>query len=193
MKTVIKLVVSVIAFIAASGATYLAVQKWNAVEPVKSGKYQEDTLEGVKGLTEGEVASLPTLSTLSGEKVDLSKLTEERLLCVFISGRCSGCTMDAELWNDLHAESRKRGVAFYLVDIGDTLEELKLFSSTYKFDHLPILFDPKDEVGQTLRVEFLPQYILFTRSGQVVHRWDGVRRYDREKGAAELARFFQPH
>lgn len=101
--------------------------------------------------------------------------------------------MDAELWTDLQAEARKRGVGFYLVDIADPLDDLKRFSSTYRLEHLPILFDPKDEVGQNLRVEFLPQYILFTRSGEVIHRWDGVRRYDRKKGAAELARFFQPH
>ena len=86
--------------------------------------------------------------------------------------------MDANLWNDLHAEAGKRGVAFYLVDIAGTL---------------PILFDPKDEVGQTLRLEMLPQYILFTRIGEVIHRWDGVRRYEKKNRLAELARFFQPH
>lgn len=193
MKSILKMVVPLIAFIAASAATYVAVTKWNTVESVSSASHRQDTIDGIKGLSEGEVVTLPTLTTPGGEQVNLSDLKEERLLCVFISGRCSGCTMDANLWNDLHAEATKRGVAFYLIDIAETLEDLKRFSSTYKIDHLPILFDPKDEVGQSLRVEMLPQYILFTRSGEVIHRWDGVRRYDKGKGLAELSRFFQPH
>ena len=191
MKAILKTVILIIAFLAAP-ATYVAL-KWSAAERVSSASHRNDTIDGIKGLSEGESVALPTLANLAGEQVNLSTLKEERLLCVFISGRCSGCTMDAALWNDLQAEARKRGVAFYLVDIAETLEETKRFSSTYKIDHLPILYDPKDEVGQTLRVEMLPQYILFTRSGEVIHRWDGIRRYDRKTGAAELARFFQPH
>lgn len=191
MKSILKAVILIIAFLAAP-ATYVAL-RWNAVEKVSSANHRKDTIDGVNGLSEGERVTLPTLTTLAGEQVNLSNLKEEQLLCVFISGRCSGCTMDAALWNDLQAEARKRGVAFYLVDIAQTLEELNRFSSTYKIDHLPILFDPKDEVGQTLRVEMLPQYILFTRSGEVIHRWDGIRRYDKKNGLAELARFFQPH
>ena len=193
MKTFIKLVVLMIAFVAASDVTYTAIQKWNAVEPEKSRKHQQDTLEGVSGLSEGEVVTLPTLSTLSGEKVDLSKLKEERLLCVFVGSRCSGCTMDAELWTDLNAESIKRGVAFYLVDVGDELTDLELFSSTYNLNKLPLLFDPNHKVGPQLKIGFLPQYVLFTRSGEVVHRWDGVRRYDKRAGSEQLTRFFQPH
>lgn len=191
MKSILKTSLLIIAFLAAP-ATYVAF-KWHAAESVSSSGHRNDTIDGVNGLSEGERVTLPALTTLSGDQVNLANTKEERLLCVFISGRCSGCTMDAALWNDLQAEARKRGVALYLIDIAETLEETKRFSSTYKIDHLPILFDPKDEVGQTLRVEMLPQYILFTRSGEVIHRWDGIRRYDKKNGAAELARFFQPH
>jgi len=191
MKSILKMFIPIVVFIAASGATYVAYTKWNAVERPSSTSHRNDTIDGVKGLSEGETIALPALTTLNGEQINLANLKEERLLCVFISSRCSGCSMDAELWRNLEAESSKRGVAFYIVDIADSLDNLKRFSSTYKFEDLPILFDAKDEIGK--RVEFLPQYILFTRTGEVIHRWDGVRRYDKKQGATELARFFQPH
>jgi hypothetical protein len=85
MKTVLKLIIPVIAFIVASGATYVAIRNRNAAEPVNSGKHQHDTIEGVRGLSEGEVVTLPTLTTLAGEEVDLRHSKQERLLCVSLA------------------------------------------------------------------------------------------------------------
>ncbi len=191
MKRLLKVILLVVAFIAASAATYVAIQKWNAVEPVMSGKQHQDTLEGVSGLTEGETVTLPQLSTLNGQTVNLGNLREERLLCVFISTRCPGCAMDADLWRDLNEESGKRGVAFYLIDVGDELDDLEKFRSAHGLHNLPILLDPNHKVGPQLKVGFLPQYILFTRNGRVLHRWDGIRHYDQPTGAEKLAEFFQ--
>lgn len=193
MKAIFKLIVLIIAFMVASGATYVAFHKWKAVEAVNSAPHRQDTIDGVNGLSEGEVVSLPTLTTLSQDEVNLGDLKEERLLCVFIGSRCSGCTMDAELWKDLKEESAKRGVAFYLIDIGDELPDLQRFSAAYNLQNFPILFDPNNKVGRRLKVGFLPQYVLFSRTGEVLHRWDGVRRYSRQAGAQQLAQFFQPH
>ncbi len=193
MKTIAKIIVSIVAFIVASGATYVAVKKWNNVEPVRASQHGKDTLDGVNGLSEGETVTLPQLTTLTGEKVNLGALKEERLLCVFIGSTCAGCARDAELWRDLKDESAKRGVAFYLVSIGDDLPELERFSSTYKFDTLPLLYDPAHKVGPQLKVGFLPQYVLFTRKGDVIHRWDGIRHYNKQGGSQQLAEFFQPH
>lgn len=193
MKTIFKLAALIVAFSAASGATYIAIKKWNAVTPSQSATHQQDTLDGVSGLSEGEVVTLPTLSTLTGEQVDLANLKEERLLCVFVGSRCSGCTMDAELWRALAAESPKHGTAFYVIDIGDERAELEQFSSTYNLGKLPLLFDPAQKVGPRLKVGFLPQYVLFTRRGEVVHRWDGIRQHAQRGASAKLAEFFQPH
>ena len=193
MKTVVKILISAIAFRGASGATYVGIQKWNSAQPVKSSKHQEDTLSGINGLSEGEVVTLPMLTGFHGEKVDLANLKEEYLLCVFIGSRCSGCTLDAELWKDLKDESTKRGVAFYLIDLGDELSDLERFSSAYNLDQLPLLFDRDQKVGSQLKVGFLPQYILFTRKGEVIHRWDGIRHYEKRTGYQQLIKFFQPH
>jgi hypothetical protein len=57
---------------------------------------------------------------------------------------------------------------------------------------LSILFDPTRKVGPQLKVGFVPQYILFNGSGQVLRRWDGIRHYDKTGGSEQLAEFFQP-
>jgi peroxiredoxin len=193
MNTILKIFVSVIAFAVASGATYLVVRKRNVVQPVNLVKRQQDTIEGVNGLSEGESVTLPTLITLGGETVNLGNLKEERLLCVFISSQCSGCVRNLELWRDLSRESTRHGTAFYLVDIADERSELEQFISAYQLQELPLLYDPNQKVGAQLKVRFLPQYVLFTRSGQVVHRWDGIRAYDKQGDAAQLAEFFASH
>jgi len=191
MKTILRVLVSVIAFAVAAGATYVVIKKRNAVQPVDTVKRRQDTIEGVKGLAEGETVTLPTLSTLKGEKVNLGNLKEQRLLCVFVSSQCSGCVRNLELWKDLNRESGKHGASFYVVDVADELSELERFSSAYQLQELPVLYDPNQKVGAQLKVRFLPQYILFTRNGQVVHRWDGIRQYERQGDAEQLAQYFE--
>jgi peroxiredoxin len=193
MKTLLKVVLLVLAFTAASGATYIAVQKRKASEPIKPTKHRQDTIEGVNGLSEGETVTLPTLSTPNGEKVNLANLREEHLLCVFVGSICSGCPRDADLWRELSSEAGKRGVAFYLVNISDQLPDLEQFNSAYNLQSLPLLYDPNQKIGQQLKVGFLPQYVLFTRDGQVVHRWDGIRNYNKNASPEQLAQFFEPH
>ena len=192
MKIVVKVIVLLVAFVAASAATYVAFRKWQGNEQLKAGKQKLDTLEGVSGPVAGETVILPTLVTPNGEKVDLATLKEQHVLCVFVGSQCAGCAQDRELWNDLHEEAAKRDVAFYVVDISDDLEGLQRFSSAYNLDQLPLLFDPTRKAGPRLRIGFLPQYVLFTRQGQVVHRWDGIRHYDKRSGFQQLAAFFQP-
>ena len=193
MKTVVKITVSLVAFLVAAGGTYVAIRKLRGVEQIAAGKQEQDTLEGVSGSIAGETVTLPTLETPGGEKVDLANSKEDRVLCVFVASQCSGCTQDRDLWRDLHQESAKQGVAFYVVDVADDLPALERFKSAYNLDQLPLLFDPTRQAGPKLKVGFLPQYVLFTRQGRVVHRWDGIRHYDKRAGPDQVAVFFRPH
>lgn len=195
MKLLLRIALTVAAFTVASGATYLAVQRWRTAGPKQNAvkaTSQHDTLEGVAGLTAGEVVELPRLTTLAGDAVSLGNLGKERLLCVFISTRCPGCTQDAELWQDLNQEAARRGAGFYLVNVSDERAEIARFIAAYNLQQLSILFDPTQKVGPKLKVGFVPQYILFNGNGQVLRRWDGIRHYDRTRGSEQLAEFFQP-
>lgn len=195
MKLLLRIALTVVAFSVASGATYVAVHRWRNVDPkpdVLKATGQKDTLEGVSGLTAGEVVALPQLTTLAGDTVSLGSLGKERLLCVFISTRCPGCTRDAELWQDLNQEAARRGASFYLVNVSDDRAEIERFVTAYNLQQLSILFDPTRKVGPQLKVGFVPQYILFNGSGQVLRRWDGIRHYDKTRGSEQLVEFFQP-
>jgi peroxiredoxin len=196
MKLLLRIALTVAAFTVASGATYVAIHRWKTVDPkpdaVKSTS-QQDTLEGVSGLTAGEVVALPQLSTLAGDTVSLGSLGKERLLCVFISTRCPGCTRDAELWQELDKEAGRRNASFYLINVSDERAEVERFVTAYNLQQLSILFDPTHKVGPQLKVGFVPQYILFSGNGHVLRRWDGVRHYDKSGGSEQLAEFFQLH
>ncbi len=198
MKRLLRIAFTVVAFTLASGATYLAIQRWRAVEPKPTPKAlittsQQDILDGVDGLTAGEVVALPKLTTLAGDIVNLGNLGKERLLCVFISTRCPGCTRDAELWHELDQEAARQDAGFYLIDVSDERAEVENFVTAYNLQGLSILFDPTRKVGPALKVGFVPQYILFDRNGQVLHRWDGVRNYDKSGGSEQLTEFFKLH
>jgi peroxiredoxin len=193
MKLLFRIVLTIAAFTVASTATYLAIHRWKGVDTkphaVKSTG-QQDTLEGVSGLSAGEVVALPQLATLTGDTVNLGSLGRERLLCVFISTRCPGCTRDAELWQELDKEAARREAGFYLINVSDERAEIERFVSAYNLQQLSILYDPTHKVGPQLKVGFVPQYILFNRNGQVLHRWDGIRRYDKSGSSEQLAEFF---
>ena len=196
MKPLLRISLTVVAFVVAAGATYLVVHRSRNVDPRPSAAKttdQQDTLEGVGGLTAGEIVALPQLTTLTGDTVSLGSLGRERLLCVFISTRCPGCTRDAELWQDLNQEAARRGASFYLINVSDERAEIERFVTAYNLQQLSILFDPTHKVGPQLKVGFVPQYILFSANGQVLRRWDGIRHYDKTGGSEELAEFFQPH
>ena len=195
MKLLLRMVLIVAAFTVASGATYVAIHRWKAVDPkpdalITTG--QHDMLEGVSGLTAGEVVTLPQLTTLAGNTISLGSLGKERLLCVFVSTRCPGCTRDAELWQELDKEAARRNARFYLIDVTDDRAEVERFVAAYNLQQLSILFDPAHKVGPQLKVGFVPQYILFNGNGQVLHRWDGIRQYDKNGGPEQLGKFFQP-
>lgn len=196
MKLLLRIALSVAAFTVASGVTFIAIHRWRAVDTKPNAALttgRQDLLEGVSGLAAGEVVALPQLSTLAGETVNLANLGKERLLCVFISSRCPGCTKDAELWQELNKEAAKRDASFYVINVSDERPEIENFVAAYNLQQLSILFDPTHKVGPQLKVGFVPQYILFNRSGQVLHRWDGIRNYNKSGGAEQLAEFFQPH
>ena len=198
MKRLLRIAFTVVAFTLASGATYLAIHRWRGVAPGPKPKAvittsQQDILEGVSGLTAGEVVALPKLTSLGGDIVNLGSIGKERLLCVFISTRCPGCTRDAELWHELNQEAARQDAGFYLIDVSDERAEVENFVTAYNLQRLSVLFDPTRKVGPELKVGFVPQYILFDRNGQVLHRWDGVRNYVKSGGSERLAEFFKLH
>ena len=88
--------------------------------------------------------------------------------------------------------ARTKGVAFFLIDVGDDATEVGKLISAYNLQDLPILIDPAKQIEKRLRVGLVPQYLLISRGGQVLHRWDGIQHYDKTNGSEQLARYFEP-
>ena len=161
-------------------------------QPIEQSKQQsQDKIDGIEGLNEGERVQLPTLTTVDGKTVPLVQTKEKTMICIFFSPSCAGCNKDVEFWKDLKEESNKKNVAFYIIDVGNDTEALKKFISAYKLETLPILIDPRHRVGPELKINFVPTYALFANDGQVLHRFDGVRNYDRTSGQAKINEFFK--
>ena len=187
-KGPLSVILTIAIFLVAAGAVYFS---FSPRRPEAPQQQSTDKLPGVAGLNEGDVVNLPTLSTLDGQSVPLGQLKEKRMLCVFFSPACSGCAKDVELWRDLKDESAKRGAAFFIIDVGSDNEALKKLVAAYKLEALPVLFDPNHRIGPALKINFVPSYLLFASDGRLLHRWDGIRKYERAKGAEQLEKFFQ--
>jgi peroxiredoxin len=176
-------------FVMAAALTYLGVTHWPKPEPQTTNP--DHTIAGIDGLVEGEVISFPALRTLKGEPAPLNTVATEKFLFVFFTPSCAGCSLDAALWRSLNEESAKRSTAVYLIDVGHDRTALQKFVEAYDLESLPVLISEGRSVGQVLKVNIVPLYLLVAKGGKVLHRWDGVRRYEQPPGPEELAKFFQ--
>lgn len=187
----IKTVLSAAVFVIAASLTYLGVTHRPPSRERQTTTTHNDTIAGIDGLSEGEAVALPEMRTLTGETATLHSVSAEKFLFVFFTPQCAGCAVDVPLWTSLKVESGQRNTAFYLIDVGHDRAALDKFVEAYELGSMPILVSEGRSVGQVLKVNIVPQYLLISKSGKVLHRWDGIRRYERPPGPAELARFFQ--
>lgn len=187
-KRVLGFILPVAVFLAVGGVVYLAFSPRRVEYPKPKS---QDKIGGIEGLNEGEIVKLPTLETIGGDIVSLDQRKEKTILCAFFSPTCAGCNKDIGFWRDLREESNKRDVAFFIIDVGNDTEALKKFILAYKLEALPILLDPRHRVGLDLKINFVPTYLLFTKDGQVIHRFDGVRNYDAATGQGQIDEFFK--
>jgi peroxiredoxin len=187
-----KILLSVLLFSIAFAITFFAIQRRSEQKEDPSSNYK--SVGEVPGLTKGETVDLPELVSLSGEPAMLKNSKKGYILCGVISTTCSRCTIDVELWKALNAEAAKKNVAFYLISPDDDQDGMKRFATAHGFENLPILIDPRRQIGLTFKIHLVPQYILLTTDGLVVERWPGLSYYDpnNPKSAQKLARFFKP-
>lgn len=190
MKPRFKTVLSIVVFVMAAGLTYVGVTYWPR-KPQPQATKATDTIAGIDGLVEGEIVALPAMTTLKGEQAALDRVRMEKFLFVFFTPSCAGCSLDAALWKRLSEEAVKQSTAFYLVDVGRDRAALDKFIEAYELASLPILTSEGPSIAQMLRVNIVPQYLLVEKGGKVLHRWDGVRRYEQPPGSEELAKFFR--
>jgi peroxiredoxin len=168
----LKTALPVVVFVMAAALTYLGVTHWR---PKAELQTTDDTIAGIDGLRKGDVVALPQMRTLKGERAALENAAEDKFLFAFFTPSCEGCSLDAALWKRLNEESAKKGVAFYIVDVGNDRAGLDKFIQAYGLASLPILVSEGRSVGPIFKVNIVPQYLLIAKGGKVLHRWDGVQ------------------
>lgn len=172
----LKTALSVVVFVMAAALSYLAITHWPKAVEQATKPNSSDTIAGIDGLVEGDVIVFPQMITLKGQPAALDKVATEKFLFVFFTSSCTGCSLDAALWKSLKEESDKRETTFYLIDVGHDRAALDKFIAAYELESLPILISEGRSVGQILKVNIVPQYLLIEKGGKVLHRWDGVQR-----------------
>ncbi len=187
-KPAIKSILPAAVFVIAAGLTYLGVTHWPSPQ---SKTETNDTIAEIDGLNVGEVIQLSELTTRDGKSIALNSMAMDRSLLVFFAPACPGCAVDAALWKSLNDESKRRGAGFYLIDVGQDRDARDKFVVAHDLANLPVLFDDNRKIGQMLKVHIVPQYLLVSNNGKVLHRWDGVRRFDQTPTSADLAKFFE--
>jgi hypothetical protein len=179
-----------VVFVMAAAFTYLGITYW----PPKKERQTtnaNDTIAGIDGLVAGEIVAVPEMRTLKDEPVRLDAVAADQFLLVFFTPSCAGCSLDVPLWKSLKEEAGRRTTAFYVIDLGHDRVALDRFIEAYDLGSLPVLISEGRSVGQLMKVNIVPQYLLIAKGGKVLHRWDGVRRYEQPPAPEELAKFFQ--
>lgn len=159
------------------------VQRWTRKQSAPVAQ-QGGSLEDIPGLGEGESVKLPRLPTLESGEVDLSKIGQKYLLCVFISTECAGCSQDEPFWKALRNEISEKQVAFYVIAVDADQGKVENFAQAYEFKDMPVLFDPQRQAIEAFRISFVPQYVLLEKEGRVLGRWNGIQRFNPKQSPA---------
>jgi peroxiredoxin len=164
------LIVLIVIFGTAFALTFLFIQKrnlfWNRAS---------QNLNARPHLSKGEAIQRPKLMSLSGEMIELSKITEKQSLLVFVMSDCTRCGEDSGLWKALNKEAAKNNTDFYVISIDDNLDDARTFASKYGIQDLPILIDSRREAARAFKTYIAPQYFLVSSDGHVIQQWDGLR------------------
>ena len=128
------------------------------------------TFDEIPGLRPGDSVAATTLNGLEGENVDLLKSEDGYLLLCFFSTECPKCADEAAVWKELIANGPQSQARTFLVATDKDLATLRGYLDAKGLGDLPVLFDPEGNVESHFKIEFLPQYLLFDRTGKVVHR-----------------------
>jgi peroxiredoxin len=183
--------IPIVLFILGFALTLFLIQKPPAQEkPLDAQKTKRQTAPGV---AIGEVVALPNIATLEGEPATITDVGEKGVICVLISVECANCSIDAQFWRDLSEESAKRGMGFYLISVDNSQVKVRNFVQAYGIEQLPVYFDPNSSAIQNLNVNMVPQYLLISANGQIMGRWDGVRRYKgKQQDFEKVTQMLQP-
>lgn len=99
------------------------------------------------------------------------------MVVVFVSADCATCLRDTRFWLALRREAAQRNAVFLLASVERNREKVETFARTLQAAHaglkdLPVFYSAT--VGPTLRIGFVPFYMLIDKEGRMRSRSAGV-------------------
>lgn len=136
------------------------------------------TTRDVRGLSLGEIVSVPRFETFKGPAQSVQAGPSGYTLLIIFSTDCEVCQKDSAFWNKLAAEAVKTKTSYYLVSADSARDEIESFVDRFALRDHPILIDAKNELPMMLKNMFVPQYLLIDNQGRVAGRWLGLSHTD---------------
>jgi cytochrome c biogenesis protein CcmG, thiol:disulfide interchange protein DsbE len=120
----------------------------------------------------GAVAPELELTTLDGDPLTLSEVSDGPVLLTFWASWCSSCKQDMPQLRRLARSWADRGVRVVGVVIDDRLDDAVATSEAYEHTY-PSLFDADGAAARAYAVSGTPETFLIDRDGTIVAKWIG--------------------
>lgn len=120
----------------------------------------------------GERAATFAITTLDGERFELSDKRGEVVAFYFMAGWCGSCIPEAQVWSELYPAYEDEGLEPLMVSVdpNDTRKTIEGFRHAGGIRRLPWAIDRTGEIPRSFGVRSLDSTIIIDREGRVAFR-----------------------
>jgi len=137
--------------------------------------------EGTQKLNQMEAKGVPdfSLTTLSGESVQLAALKDRVVIVSFWATWCEPCVEEFPSLVNLIREFKGK-VVLLAVSADNSVDELKAFVKAFKADdpHIKIMWDKEQKVANLYGTEALPESYILGYDNSLIRKIAGVDKWD---------------
>ncbi len=120
----------------------------------------------------GEQAPNFAVTTLDGEKFQLSEKRGEVVALFFMAGWCGSCIPEAQSWDKLYSAYEAEGLELLIVsmDPNDTPQTIEGFRQAGGIRSLPWAIDKTGDVSRSLSIQALDSTVIVDQEGRISYR-----------------------
>lgn len=111
------------------------------------------------------------------ETIAIPSPTGQDMAIAFVSAECAACLRDTLFWLALRQRAAERDAAFLIVSVEPNRAKVAVFARALQSAHPGLRETPvyySRTVGPTLRIGFVPFYLLIDKDGRMRNRGAGL-------------------
>lgn len=109
-----------------------------------------------------------TLKDINQDTVNLSTYKDKQTVLLFFwTTWCPFCRKELRDLNQMHPELKKDGLEVLAIDVGESLDKVRIFIKSYALS-FKVLLDKDTAVAQTYSILGVPTYVLVDKKGSIV-------------------------